>query len=53
MSTLAISSKSCTVIAEHEDGRLEILCWQMTAEEQRLAALTANEGTQTAARVAA
>ena len=45
--------ESCTVIAEHADGRLEILRWQMTAEEQRLAALAANEGTQSAARAAA
>ena len=45
--------ESCTVVAEHDDGRLEILCWQMTAEEQRLAARAANAGTQTAARAAA
>ncbi len=45
--------ESCTVVAEHDDGRLEILRWQMTAEEQRLAALAANEETQTAARAAA
>jgi UDP-2,3-diacylglucosamine pyrophosphatase LpxH len=45
--------ESCTVVAEHDDGRLEILRWQMTAEEQRLAALAANEGTQSAARAAA
>jgi UDP-2,3-diacylglucosamine pyrophosphatase LpxH len=45
--------ESCTAVAEHDDGRLEILRWQMTAEEQRLAALAANEGTQTAARAAA
>jgi UDP-2,3-diacylglucosamine pyrophosphatase LpxH len=45
--------ESCTVVAEHDDGRLEILRWQMTAEEQRLAARAANEGTQTAARAAA
>ena len=35
--------ESCTAVAEHDDGRLEILRWQMTAEEQRLAALAANE----------
>jgi UDP-2,3-diacylglucosamine pyrophosphatase LpxH len=45
--------ESCTVVAEHDDGRLEILRWQMTAEEQALAALAANEGTKTAARAAA
>ena len=45
--------ESCTAVAEHDDGRLEILRWQMTAEEQRLAALAASERTQTAARVAA
>ena len=45
--------ESCTVVAEHHDGRLEILRWQMTAEEQALAALAANEGTKTAARAAA
>ena len=45
--------ESCTAVAEHDDGRLEILRWQMTADEQRLAALAANEGTQTAARAAA
>ncbi len=45
--------ESCTAVAEHDDGRLEILRWQMTAEEQRLAALAANEVTQTAAKAAA
>ena len=45
--------ESCTAVAEHDDGRLEILRWQMTADEQRLAALAANEGTPTAARAAA
>jgi UDP-2,3-diacylglucosamine pyrophosphatase LpxH len=45
--------ESCTAVAEHDDGRLEILRWQMTAEEQRRAALAANEGTPTAARAAA
>ena len=45
--------ESCTAVAEHDDGRLEILRWQMTAEEQGLAARAANEGTQTAARAAA
>jgi UDP-2,3-diacylglucosamine pyrophosphatase LpxH len=45
--------ESCTVVAELDDGRLEILRWQMTAEEQALAALAADEGTKTAARAAA
>jgi UDP-2,3-diacylglucosamine pyrophosphatase LpxH len=45
--------ESCTAVAEHDDGRLEILRWQMTVEEQRRAALAANEGTPTAARAAA
>jgi UDP-2,3-diacylglucosamine pyrophosphatase LpxH len=45
--------ESCTAVAEHDDGRLEILRWQMTSEERRLAALAANEGTPTAARAAA
>ncbi len=45
--------ESCTAVAEHDDGRLEILRWQMTAEEQRLAALAANEAAQAAARAAA
>jgi UDP-2,3-diacylglucosamine pyrophosphatase LpxH len=45
--------ESCTAVAEHEDGRLEVLCWQMTAEEQRIAAITADKRTSPAARVAA
>jgi UDP-2,3-diacylglucosamine pyrophosphatase LpxH len=45
--------ESCTAVAEHDDGMLEILRWQMTAEEQRRAVLAANEGTPTAARAAA
>jgi len=45
--------ESCTAVAEHDDGRLEILRWQMTAEDQGLAARAPNEGTQTAARAAA
>jgi UDP-2,3-diacylglucosamine pyrophosphatase LpxH len=45
--------ESCTVVAEHDDGRLEILRWQMTAEEQALASLAANEVTKIAARAAA
>jgi UDP-2,3-diacylglucosamine pyrophosphatase LpxH len=45
--------ESCTAVAEHDDGRLEILHWRMTSEERRRAALAANEGTPTAARAAA
>ena len=45
--------ESCTAVAEHEDGRLEVLCWQMTAEEQHIAAITADKRTRPAARVAA
>jgi len=45
--------ESCTAVAEHEDGRLEVLHWQMTAEEQRIAAITADKRTRPAARVAA
>ncbi len=45
--------ESCTAVAEHDDGSLEILHWQMTSEERRRAALTATEGTPTAARAAA
>ncbi|MGO8847192.1 MAG: UDP-2,3-diacylglucosamine diphosphatase [Methylocella sp.] len=45
--------ESCTAVAEHEDGRLEVLCWQMTAEEQRIAAINADKRTRPAARVAA
>ncbi|MGA7657369.1 MAG: UDP-2,3-diacylglucosamine diphosphatase [Methylocella sp.] len=45
--------ESCTAVAEHEDGRLEVLCWQMTAEEQRIAAINADKRTGSAARVAA
>jgi len=45
--------ESCTAVAEHEDGRLEVLCWQMTAEEQRIAAINADKRTRPAARVSA
>jgi UDP-2,3-diacylglucosamine pyrophosphatase LpxH len=45
--------ESCTAVAEHDDGRLEILRWQMTGGEQLLAALAANDTTQTAAKAAA
>ena len=33
--------ESCTAIAEHYDGRLEILRWQLTAAERRSAAAAA------------
>ncbi|VFU08236.1 UDP-2,3-diacylglucosamine diphosphatase [Methylocella tundrae] len=33
--------ESCTAIAEHADGRLEILRWQSTAEERNAAAASA------------
>lgn len=45
--------ESCTAIAEHHDGRLEILHWQMTTEERRLAALSASQKNRAAARAAA
>ena len=45
--------ESCTAVAEHHDGRLEILRWQMTAEEQQLAANAAIQNTRIAARAAA
>lgn len=43
--------ESCTAVAEHRDGRLEILRWQTTAAERRLAASPASE--QTGAKAAA
>jgi UDP-2,3-diacylglucosamine pyrophosphatase LpxH len=45
--------ESCTAIAEHHDGRLEILRWQTTAEERRLASVTSRESASTAAKAAA
>jgi UDP-2,3-diacylglucosamine pyrophosphatase LpxH len=45
--------ESCTAVAEHEDGRLEILRWQLTAEEQRVASIAADKRTRPSARVAA
>jgi UDP-2,3-diacylglucosamine pyrophosphatase LpxH len=45
--------ESCTAVAEHHDGRLEILRWQMTADEQRRAAIAADGYTHTAAKAAA
>lgn len=44
--------ESCTAVAEHQDGRLEILRWHSTAEERRLAALAANGGARAAAKAA-
>jgi UDP-2,3-diacylglucosamine pyrophosphatase LpxH len=37
--------ESCTAVAEHHDGRLEILRWQMSADERRHAAIPANSTT--------
>jgi UDP-2,3-diacylglucosamine pyrophosphatase LpxH len=45
--------ESCTAVAEHQDGRLEVLWWQMTAEEQRAAVETNDKKTRPAARAAA
>jgi UDP-2,3-diacylglucosamine pyrophosphatase LpxH len=45
--------ESCTAVAEHQDGRLEVLWWQMTAEEQRAAVETTDKKTRSAARAAA
>jgi UDP-2,3-diacylglucosamine pyrophosphatase LpxH len=45
--------ESCTVVAEHHDGRLEIIHWQLTAEEQLVAAQAAEERTRTATKAAA
>jgi len=45
--------ESCTVVAEHDDGRLEILHWQLTAEEQRVAAQAAEDRIRTATKAAA
>jgi UDP-2,3-diacylglucosamine pyrophosphatase LpxH len=45
--------ESCTAVAEHQDGRLEILWWQLTAEQQGVAAAAAGKTTRPAARVAA
>jgi UDP-2,3-diacylglucosamine pyrophosphatase LpxH len=44
--------ESCTAVAEHHDGRLEILRWQLTGAEQRLAAIAAEESRRSAARAA-
>jgi UDP-2,3-diacylglucosamine pyrophosphatase LpxH len=45
--------ESCTAIAEHHDGRLEILRWQTTAGERHREALAASESDRSAAKVAA
>ncbi|MCI0737040.1 MAG: UDP-2,3-diacylglucosamine diphosphatase [Beijerinckiaceae bacterium] len=45
--------ESCTAVAEHPDGRLEILRWQLTAEQQRLAAMAADVNTRSPAKAAA
>jgi UDP-2,3-diacylglucosamine pyrophosphatase LpxH len=44
--------ESCTAVVEHHDGRLEILRWQLTGAEQRLAAIAAEESRRSAARAA-
>jgi UDP-2,3-diacylglucosamine pyrophosphatase LpxH len=43
--------ESCTAIAEHNDGKLEIVRWEMT-EEQRLSANAASQKNRTARAVA-
>jgi UDP-2,3-diacylglucosamine pyrophosphatase LpxH len=45
--------ESCTAVAEHHDGRLEILHWQRTEEEQRLAADAQQDSARSAAKAAA
>jgi UDP-2,3-diacylglucosamine pyrophosphatase LpxH len=45
--------ESCTAVAEHHDGRLEILHWQLTAEEQLREAATQAENARVAAKAAA
>lgn len=45
--------ESCTAIAEHEDGRLEILQWQLTAEQRRQAAIAAEERARAVTKAAA
>ncbi len=45
--------ESCTAIAEHEDGRLEILRWQLTAEQRRQAELAAEDRARAVTKAAA
>lgn len=45
--------ESCTAVAEHHDGRLEILHWHTTAEERRRLALPGGEQAKTTAKAAA
>jgi UDP-2,3-diacylglucosamine pyrophosphatase LpxH len=45
--------ESCTAVAEHHDGRLEILRWQTTADERRREALAAGERVSATAKAAA
>jgi predicted phosphodiesterase len=45
--------ETCSAVAEHQDGRLEILYWQRTAEERRLAAEAEQASTESAAKAAA
>jgi UDP-2,3-diacylglucosamine pyrophosphatase LpxH len=44
--------ESCTAVAEHHDGPLEILHWRMTGDEQRLSACAPEENTRNAAKAA-
>ncbi|WP_159728454.1 UDP-2,3-diacylglucosamine diphosphatase [Methylosinus sp. Ce-a6] len=45
--------ESCTAIAEHADGRLEIIHWQKTAKEQAAAEAAQQPQAETQARAAA
>jgi UDP-2,3-diacylglucosamine pyrophosphatase LpxH len=45
--------ESCTAVAEHHDGRLEILHWQKTADERRLEEATRRLAARRAAKAAA
>jgi UDP-2,3-diacylglucosamine pyrophosphatase LpxH len=45
--------ESCTAVAEHHDGRLEILRWQRTADERRLEAAAQRPTARSVAKAAA
>ena len=45
--------ESCTAVAEHRDGRLEILYWQRTAEERRLESAARRLSARSTAKAAA
>jgi UDP-2,3-diacylglucosamine pyrophosphatase LpxH len=45
--------ESCTAVGEHADGRLEILHWQLTAEQQRLLPVPAGPEERSTAKAAA